>query len=686
MSGKEEDTTIYSDEGEEDEERYYHQQLRGKREIFQDNLEGELSNEGVYQFLINVPERKGYRTAAPKAELNRFANNWLVKDVAMDLRILRKKSIWASLCLELLQTERIKMMFVQNSNARLRGEHWTIEPALLVDLSNESILLRWFGNFVKHLMMDDFGDNQTLNSTIDVDELQAYISRTGHWIQIEKRFLDLEKLMNEKWLHLEIIGTPHGQPNMPKLSSLGLSHLLRNTINGLCTEFALENNMLFSILKPPKGTWLNLNDRLSSGGTDISNQILTSHNEHIKLRRKHQNPRGPPTREVEPKDIPAPESLELTPNNDAIIRFNSPDLPSPKKIEKATFYDAIFCKDPAGVRVSKPVIPLDVLMETEALLERGNQDKEDRPEEGWAEHALAILQKNGLDPAAYGLHAPTTVPLTPSTPTSSSEFSDPNTPKTPLNTYESFIVSQHEHPPIDASDVADAADTALRAFNEETQSPDNIEGGQFLINPAQFNGEVLAIAAPNLVTPYNNSPPSRLDESMTPTIGITDDRASHIIRESTPVLRLPSIAEVIPHIDRATPPRAIVHKDSSVCSKIAEAFITAWRMAKETVYKHYHKRHFRINHTLFATGAVCHRCYQLIRQHHEAYHLKSGHTVSHTVFPYPRKRTEKQKSSIRTDKHTELYKETRKKAYNYTKRLLRKTPHQLRKYNKRLVA
>lgn len=126
-----------------------------------------------------------------------------------------------------------------------------------------------------------------------------------------------------------------------------------------------------------------------------------------------------------------------------------------------------------------------------------------------------------------------------------------------------------------------------------------------------------------------------------------------------------SVKTILGDHNPAPPHNHIVHKDSAVCSKIAKEFVRAWRNAKQRLYKTHGLRHFPIKHAFFHDGAICHRCYQLVKQHHEQYHLKTHHIVVHKVLPYPRKRLREAKEEKGYTKK-ELYQNTKAKAEKMT--------------------
>ena len=56
-------------------------------------IQDENSNEGLLQLTVNV-DAKSKKYLADKKEVLSIKNEWMVKDVALDFRILRKKNVW----------------------------------------------------------------------------------------------------------------------------------------------------------------------------------------------------------------------------------------------------------------------------------------------------------------------------------------------------------------------------------------------------------------------------------------------------------------------------------------------------------------------------------------------------------------------------------------------------------------
>lgn len=726
-----------------------------KQAAFIDNFEGGNSNEGIFQFAINVPEKNTRRSHASKQELARFANEWVVKDVALDLRILRKKNVWYGVLTELAKQDSIKAQYVNPTNLYRRGENYVLRPELFIGMTNHP-LLRWFGNLVEHLNMKDLSSrNISLNSTIGDSEL--HFIKNSH-IEAQRNFVDVEALV----VDLNLI------TRQSIIGQYGLEHIMRNTINGLCVDFAYNNNMFFSTFHAKyEQSNMQFQTRMNSHGTITGTTILKEHNALVKAKLKAGLQAGAPpsstpsTPQFAPSQKPSPM---LTPVDDTLVHFDPHEVtvhsPSIETISHGTMYDAIFGKTADGVSVEKPLIPLDILLDAEAIVEsKGEKDPE--AEEGWEELAREVLTKAGLDISQYGLSPKSKTPpptdIIPETPPSQTGISP-----SIHNTYRHLAINEHNHPPVDANDIADATDTAIREYEHNKQTGENLEGGEFIISPAQFTSDMLQIVAPGIITPYNDTPPDQsfyLEAAVAPIRGYWGDPEEyvqdlgesksnienyHVIRTiskappeenedrqrpsyghevfslspdrettpppssittpnpkhnttppppdpgspieppSTPALRLPSISEVLPSVSPTLPPSARVHHNPDTCNKIADAFIQAWRMAKAKVYSTYKTRHFNINHGLFRAGAVCHRCYQLVRRHHEHYHLHSGSLVDRTKLAYPRKRRDKQRDSIRENKHSKVYKDTRAKAKKYTKKLVSKNASQLRKYNKKL--
>ena len=661
-------------------------------------IQDENSNEGLLQLTVNV-DAKSKKYLADKKEVLSIKNEWMVKDVALDFRILRKKNVWFTILYQWVEkfstayTIPDEWMTSRAPAERTfihRGENIVINSNHLVGIQSPP-LLRWFSNLCQHLMEQDLSSrNITLASTIGQNELGSLAS-TSH--QAQQKFLRMEALQKEKSL----------TKDTNVLCIYGLHHIMTNTINGLATEFATTNNLKFAQYKAAYKKSMPLFQNTNTTGTQTLDRIILNHNLGVGNRLANG---GRSINKMHLRDTPGdtPYGTPLTPSfdlqEDTTIRFaGSPDtpiaVPTIEEVRTATFYDAIFAKTPEGVPVSRPVIPLDVLLDTEAAVERVHE-REPAAEEGWEELAKEFLPLHDLDPGNYGISttpSPTTEEMIPETPPSqmpstpiSREESEEGGLFTPEGTYEILAVHEHDHNPIDASDIADATEAAIIHLEEERNDPENLTGGEFLITPAQFVSDILENVTPAIVTPYNTPADLHLDEPTQPNAGLSDEHPDTPPRIDTSEERLPSISEIIPATEplTATPPTARVHHKPEHCNKIADKFIRAWRKAKGKLYRKYGLRHFNINRALFQSGAVCHRCYQLVRKHHELYHLHNGKEVTHTVYKYPRKRQEIQMDRIRTNKKTEVYKETRKKAKAYTKKLTEKNATQLRRYNKQL--
>lgn len=661
--------------------------------IFQQRFGGDNSNEGVFQFALNVPAKNTQRTHVTDKEKTRFQNDWLVKDVALDLRILRKKRVWYSIMIDLIKSKAMQEHFqnvsAYNSTFIYRGENWIIDPNIFVDLT-ETPLLKWFGNFVQHLQSRRYSrDNASLGSTIDTQELpgvaSSHIEAQSHFLRLHKTLIDvINQDMPQAAAGVSAVENPRHFVN------LGFEHLFRNTVNALCVDFAHMNYMTFSLAKNFKkngDAFANLNSNM----TQTARKIQEAHNQFVRDAVKA----GLPSRSVA-YDGPAPPNQEehlMTPPGSPVEEI--PRTPTMTEIQRATMYDAVFGKSPDGVPVENPVIPLDVLLESEAILERGNPDRDFEAEEGWEEHARKTLGEAGLlefYPELANLPSPPPSPRTP-------PGEPPGTPQGPRITANSNSPF-YEGMPTNVNDVADAAETAIQRFEDSRDSQDEIaDHPQFLVTPAQFVAHVLGVVAPTIVTEYNDMPAPRLDQQTHPSSGTTDDHVPDSARDipgSPEHVRLPSIADVLPY-DVPIPEGAPVHADEHVCNRTADAFIKAWRKAKRRAYAHDRTRHFNINHGLFRSGMVCHRCYQLVRRHHEHYHLKSGRTVNRDKLAYPRHRTSEgvrrttvEYNAAHRRGGTSLgemrdQRRSRNKARRYTKALRKaKSPHVLRAYNKYL--
>jgi len=644
------------------------------------------SNEGLLQFGINVTKSGGKRLPAKKKELAHFDNEFLIKDIAMDLRILRKKKVWYLILTSLVKSPTFSEFYstlhpdalspIENApeigrrHFMRRGENVVLDHKRLLGYNNPPIL-KWFSNLIEHLMDRDASMKNIRNdSTVGIAELGRV---EGSYTKIYQEYLVAEK---EKIRESEVSDT-----NL--LCKLGLDHLLRNTMNGLLSSFAVNHNMTFA---PYSSKYKKSNDfsgifrQMNTTGTFSLDSVVSEHNKMIANRVKAYGGHGPVPAGA-PPILPPHTPTGATSTVFEISPESPVSVPDRREIETATMYDAIFVKTPEGVTVENPVIPIDVLLEAEALLVGGNLDKEPEAEEGWEELAREFLPKHGLDPKNYGIRD-----VVPETPSSEMITHTPSPYTPPEETYEMLAVHEHQHSVPDASDVADATEAAITHVMEERNNEENLEGGELLINPAQFANDILATVAPNIVTPYNDTVSPDLGGPVHPAAGISDEAPDREPSQRTPPLILPTIAEVLPHSSplKATPPTARVHHSPEHCNAVAERFIGAWRGAKKRLYKKYGTRHFNINHALFRSGAVCHRCYELVRRHHERYHLKTGDTVRHSKLAYPRHRQEKKSSQIKENPHTKKYKETSKKAKEYTSKLVKKNASQLRAYNKHL--
>lgn len=692
-------------------------------------FEGENSNEQIVQFTINVPEqsnkrRRGKKSGTLDIEKARFRDNWLVKDIALDFRILRKKSMWYTICYEFaVKMDNIFGTLLGLNGSRtttekeylgMEGQHVIFHPEHLIGFTSPPIL-KWFSNLCQHLYSKELASkNISMDSTLGVDELKDV--PTSH-TDAAQRYL--QTFRNQKEHALNPFGSTYFE--------FGVDHLLKNTVNSLAFHFATRNNMTFSPFKAEgrrdPHNWLMHN----SLGIQTLPAMVNEHNRIIGTRLREGGNRVlgfPVTSQGTPithePDTPGTPALVITPNlqADAPVRFTpaSPTIttPSGETIVEATMAAAIFEPTTFGVQQGQHLIPIDILLDTESAVRRRGQeddeygpDIEPRAEKGWREHALKHLTKAGLDPSQYGIREKTPESpeeKVPETPASQMPTTPQRTPSSP-SSYEQLAIHEHQHPPIDTNDIADAAAYAIDRFvlegEEAEQTGEELEGGDFIITPAQFVNDILHDLFPEAITTYNylDSFNRHDHEEMQPHVGVFDDLPDTPPRSETPSLHLPNLGEVLGtptlHIPESSstssdrtpstehhPSTARVHEHSGHCNKIAEAFVEAWREAKMKVYRAHKIRHFRINQALFKDGHVCHRCYQLVRQHHEHYHTKGGHIRDHTVWRYPRARTRANKRSIpRTNKQTAKYKESKKKAKKYTKQLKRRNAQQLKRYN-----
>lgn len=659
------------------------QEHEAKQKKFE-TINTEDSNDEILQYTLNVPkDSKKRQKGGAKQEQTRFANEWIIRDVALDFRILRKKKVFYTICLQFLKhAEYLWASDVDPDHYFMDTfNNWGIEDRLFEGITKPP-LLRWFSNLMTHMMsVTQRAENQSLRSTIGDPELNSLVGQSA--VMIKKEILEFESNHVRDRFPEAISGLQRDvdyDVDDP-LYTFGIIHLIKNSINFAALNFAQMHNLTFApFTSAYKKRGLMSFSGMASSGVGGLDRIVESHNQTVtgqspkdykKVTRKKRGKKANDDAHAETITRTASTSNKpFAPNTDPSLVTFSPVTPEGDIIDSTL--EAIY-GDP-NHKASN--IPLDVLFEAEGFLgqeaEVGGAEREGKGEEGWEALAREVLPKNGLDPANYGLQTPSTPPLI----------------------YEQLAVQEHDHPPIDANDFADATEAAIQFLMDERRDAENMGGGEFMMAPSLFAGELLGHVVPSMVTPYNWIEADDLFAPLTPNAGLPDEFADTPPRSETPALVLPPIADILPGTESpstpalhiSTPPStARVHSDPAHCSKVAERFIEAWRTAKKKLYRQYGIRHFNINRALFRSGAVCHRCYQLVRQHHETYHLHNGRIAIRKVLNYPRHRRKGAHERISENRHTRKYIETRKKAKKYTKHLVNKNASQLRRYNKKLL-
>jgi len=711
--------------------------------------EEEDSNEGILQFAANISSeptigsskfrrRAPIRTQAIASEKQSVLRDPFVQTTCRQLRFFRKKKIFYKIILQALQNKEFELkyfhptvpMFTKYSNTE-----YILDPAQFPgDPANS--LYTWFVNsFLKNLQ--NIRDPNTLAETETNDHL--------------------------------VFGMA-----LDSSSNLNLINQVNVALKGCLSRYHQKfgsdypNEWIKQLLESPEDAFIELVNHLAIGYASAHKMTFAN------ILKQHQKTGTP-----HHKAISASYRYNTEVRNEHTKRFHriNKGAAIPRNLKEIIVRDVIYsntkAQEAARKRKSEGLpVTVEFLMEKHLLdLESGRAEAYDSlsEEEGWREHAGPILEKAGLDPTAYGL--PRSTAERPAPPPVTRELTPPL--HVPPSSYRE-LAQIHGSPPIDESDVSDAAEAAVDEFEEEQQSEKYLSGGEFLASPQEFVAALADIVAPNtysidrLVFDKPNSyrkpnprmtddeessysadefseggslvpkkakkppPPNSgvLEDGSTVTVGagplrppspvaprgsshledilnlihthrprrvlpptITRRSSSSSSSESSsssssspptppPPPRAASPKPPTPRRRSSTPPlhiphthlRGPVHADSGTCSKLAEEYVAKWRATKKHLKKMgriYKKKHrfFPISRFLFESGAICHRCYELVKEHHEHYHSVSG-KVDYDKQVYPRKRTPKKIRSIPAPSRTsKKYQDSETAAKRYIGRL-----------------
>lgn len=688
----------------------------------------ENSNEGIVQFGFNYEKPKrgqgqAYRTDISRWERANILNNHYIRRVMKQLKMFRKRKLLMAIVHDYLQNREFIRWFYSIGSSPFRviekrdqSEEVHILDYLSMPDNPASPLCTWFREFVRNLT-NELVSTDLADQANQYDLIATYIKRPEY-----RSTNDL--IVKVHTMAMQGYSSYRGSVDQWKDQEIYIQKpefAFINLVNYLCIGYAHIHRISFAVLKNiPSNTNKFVEKELEN------KYFLKARNTHNT--EYHKKTKG---------------KLQLRHMNmqrvliNKVIYDNINRSPGHPNTPEGTPSDTQPMELPANLCFYLE----DALFETSAgQAGRDFDEFEEEPEaeEGWADIAPGILTKAGLDPTAYGLpslpststappHTPTGdyeltsgnhggndvdntppssssssgsngtssgshspiisqwEPPTPYTPTPSSEDDFVPATPTPKGSYEELVTEVHKTPIVDVADVADAGEAAIQKYIDEEESGELVEGGEFLVPPEAFTSVIVGLADPNTVTVYNTPPLSIIPETEEDEIvEYTDDEAlAGPPTPPTPPLRFPTVSEVLMRDDREGL-RGPVHRDPLTCSHTANAFIEAWRKAKLHAYKHKKFRHFPINRSFFATGAVCHRCYQLVRQHHEHYHRRGGALVDRAVWKYPRSRRDSSIAKIAApSKTTRKYKKSRKAAKKMTKqynKLLDKSPKEAKDF------
>ena len=639
-----------------------------QRAITNDLGAEENSNEAIVQFGFNTEKStaatvgKTGRTDITKWERSNIMNNPYARRVMKQLKLFRKRKVVLGIVHDYMKNEQfITYLYSPDQHPTIvinrpgTTDLEIIDHTAMPD-SPASPLCSWFREFLKNLT-NERADYNFADEANQYDLIATYLRRPEY-----KSILDIQK---------RIDGMAQAAIARYRMATFGTSEIHKHPVyafielvNYLCVGYAHIHHISFALIKNTKSN----NNRFEA--KSIENQFHMS--ERNKRSKKHHEKKS--------------------------IHFSAWDT---RKIVLSSIVRE--SRNPAPS--SSDELPADLLFLIENSLFEGTSgqagrnydefEEEPEAEEGWREAAPEVLLRNGLDPANYIRdYVPGEELAQPKQPSSSSssqtpaenegeenlptpniheEVGEDNTPTLNVASYEELSRDIHNHPVVDTHDVLDAVDTGLNDFEEQEEAPDILDGGHFMVPPEAFSSTILELVAPNIVTAYN-APPE-----------IHEEHVEDVLppRVETPPLVFPTVGEILMHGDRE-PIRGPVHSNPITCSKVADKFVIYWRAAKRLAYRHKKFKHFPINRAFFQAGAICHRCYQLVRSHQEKYHLKNGGTVRNKVWRYPRGRLVSQmKKMAATPKDTRKYKTTKagaKKKYKEYKDLLGKSPKEAKAY------
>ncbi len=631
----------------------------------------EHSNEAILQFGFNVEKSSASknpgrmsRTAITQAERANIMRNPYARRVMKQLKLFRKWKVLYGIVHDYLRDDQFARWFYLGNNVLsfVRDDDKNDSSEILVldhhsMPSNSSPLCKWFQEFLRNLTNERV-DTDLADMENQYDLIATYLDNPEYQSRNDLR----DKIKNMALQScLKYKGRPPGVKYGDDEGFLDPTQSFVDLVNYLCIAYAKIHYISFAVIK-------NTPNQFDAKQTENRFSLPARNKESKKHHAQNKNKqyRQWDLRAIVVNNVIYGEMNEGRLSNGKNSSSTAVELPASAlfNIENALFHNT------AGV----------------AGRDYDEHEEEPEAEPGWEELAREVLPKNGLNPANYGLDpiTPTSsAASTPVTPTIHEEGESENerlTETPPLHltsTYESLSTNIHDHPIVDTSDVLDSVEDGVREYEEE--EVDLVpQIGQFMVPPEAFTSVILELSAPNIVTAFNSPPASSTAEDVSET---GDDIAPP--REDTPPIHFPSISEVLMRGDRDEAPRGPVHVNPAHCDAIAERFVNAWRAAKRHAYKHKKFRHFPINRSFFKAGHVCHRCYQLVRAHHEEYHKKGGATVDHKVWRYPRGRRAKQMAKIAppnkdSREYTASRNEAKKMAKKYESLLDRSSRHTAR--------
>lgn len=445
-------------------------------------------------------------------------------------------------------------------------------------------------------------------------------------------------------------------------SMMTMKRLLINTMNALAFRFARLHGLTFASFKA--ASFKSHGDPLQA--MEDTARLIPQWNRYaegkpIEVERK---PKVKRTRRIGPRNRP----------------HYDPDaeIPSINEMKEDAIADAVFGTERlSGVEGN---IPLEIIGRVQEILQKMHGPMSENPfEEEIATSYPKSAHTENLEIADDNPAAPSS--------SSASSSSSSSSRSIPL--------------PPNENDVADAVEAAIDEFFD--QRSNYIEGGVLMASNAVLVDvavNVIAADSNHVVKEYEFATDS---EASDPEVhfhypkttdqgpAFTDDKQESSDEEDPEVtinydlIKKSAVQSVAVRLrgghSGSRHPRH-VHKDPAHCHHIATEFVKAWRSAKQKVYRSKGIRHFPIKQAFFHDGAVCHRCYQLVMQHHERYHLASGKTVTHKVIEYPRKRIKPAKEE-KGYKQKAAYKETRKEAKAESKYLKEASTAELAKRAKK---